>query len=68
MKSLTRTILDAEECHTPGCQKDHSILYILAKCHPKSGLEAVYHKPTGLLRLTCCECEEIVADFQIAEE
>jgi hypothetical protein len=45
-----------------------NLVSITPECHPSCAVEVFYDKSTGELDVTCCECEEPVACFKIAEE
>lgn len=53
-------------CSTPGCNHDHSVLFLTQRCHPKAGLEASYTKGSGLVTLRCNICKLELADIAVA--
>jgi hypothetical protein len=64
--TLTQEDLDGEQCATPGCTEDHSVLFINPHCHPTRAIEPAYYKADGTLRVRCARCQRPVAVFQIA--
>lgn len=63
---LTRSNLDQAGCGTPNCGHDHSVLYLHAACHVKAGVEVVYIKATGTLKIACSKCQRPVAEIAVA--
>ena len=63
---MTRTVLDEKHCSTPNCEHDHSELHLIQKCHPGTGVDAVYHKVTGLLHVKCHQCGNMIAYIKVA--
>lgn len=60
-KTVDREALNAMGCDIPGCAHDHSILYLLAECHPKAGTRVKYVKADSLLIIQCSRCgKEVV--------
>lgn len=66
MKPLTRAQLDPMGCATPHCGHDHSKLFLIAACHPKANVAAIYIKATGTVRIICGKCQQPVADIAVA--
>ena len=66
MTILTRRMLDQVGCETPGCTHDHSVLNVVAACHPEEGLEVAYHKADGVLRIYCEVCGTGIAKIAVA--
>jgi hypothetical protein len=64
--TLTQEDLDGEQCATPGCTENHSVLFINSICHPTRPIEAAYYKADGTLRVRCVRCGRPVAVFQVA--
>jgi len=61
-------IIAAGGCSTPGCKhEDHGTLYLHQRCHPKAWLEASYTKGTGILRLSCSQCQKTIEEIKVAE-
>jgi len=63
---LTRRDLDSFGCDTPDCGHDHSVLYLIARCHPRAGVDARYVKQTGSLVFECRDCKRLVAEIAVA--
>ena len=63
---ITREDLDAAGCDTPGCTRDHSIVCLIAGCHPEAGTSVAYDKRIGALRLACCECGGEYVEIAVA--
>ncbi len=56
-----------EGCSNPDCKSEHDdVLYLHAGCHPKSGLSLRYKKGSGLLIVSCAECEVDIAHVAVA--
>lgn len=64
---LTQSALDTMGCGTPDCGHDHTVLYLLSICHPKTGLEASYDKRTGVLTLRCKLCKKETGAVVVAD-
>ncbi len=64
--SLTRSQLDHVGCDTPNCKHDHSMLYMKSRCHERAGVDVVYHKATGTLKLACAVCHRPVVEITVA--
>lgn len=67
MMALTRQQLDIAGCGQPGCDHDHSVLFLHAVCHPSAGTRASYSKLTGELTVDCRRCGKPVAKVKVAE-
>jgi hypothetical protein len=59
-KVMNREALDAAGCGTPNCTHDHSILYLVPKCHG-GPVEVHYNKKIGEIVVQCAECGKLVA-------
>jgi hypothetical protein len=66
MKPLTRAQIDAFGCGMPNCTHDHSVLYLIGRCHPEAGVDVRYAKATGILTVLCKKCSKLVADVEVA--
>ena len=55
-------------CHTPGCEHDHSTLFLHGRCHPKANVQASYTAGAGLLCVECAECGKLIAEIKVADE
>jgi hypothetical protein len=64
--ALTRKMLDATDCGSPGCAHDHSVLYFVARCHQDAGVAAFYDKRDGVLRLQCYACGAAAMVVEVA--
>jgi len=62
----TQSTLNPRGCELPGCDHDHSTLYLCQQCHPKAGLDVLYVKANGTLEITCKKCDRFVALIQVA--
>ena len=65
--ALTRDELDQGGCGTPGCAHDHSVMFLVARCHPNAGSTVMYDKRTGNIRVMCARCEDPIADVAVAK-
>jgi len=64
--ALTRNELGKMGCGTPGCDHDHSVVYLNQRCHPSAATWASYNKRTGNLTIACAECEKPIAEIAVA--
>jgi hypothetical protein len=65
--ALTRADLDEAHCGVPGCtHDDHDRLFLVQKCHPRSGVEVSYDRRDGLLRLRCRRCLMPISEIEVA--
>jgi len=62
----TQFDLDQMGCGEPNCNHDHSILFMHARCHPRSGLDVAYHKALGAMVCTCKTCHAEVGRIAVA--
>lgn len=53
-------------CGVPGCGCKDDNLYLTQRCHPQAGVDACYHKGTGILTISCRRCDAKVADIAVA--
>ena len=58
--------MDLSQCGSPDCDHDHSVLFLVQRCHPASGAEVHYTKATGVLTIRCKQCEALVAEVMVA--
>jgi hypothetical protein len=65
---LGKTELDAMGCGTPGCQEDHSSLYLHSECHPGAAMWGRYDKKIGALVLECEACGLIAGGVWVGEK
>jgi len=61
-----REDLDATTCATPGCQRDHTVLYLVPSCHHVEDVLVRYEKATGELILACSKCLRTVTRIAVA--
>jgi hypothetical protein len=66
--ALTQATLDGLGCDNPGCDNDHSVLYLSPDCHPQAGLQLAYSKAHGQLACCCGACNTLIAMFAIAPD
>jgi hypothetical protein len=66
MKPLTRVDLKNAGCGAPGCMADHSVLYLIASCHPHAAVDAYYTKSTGTITIRCARCKALVSEIAVA--
>jgi hypothetical protein len=52
-------------CGSPGCDHDHSILFLVQGCHPSQGLEVKFVKEKDQLVVSCFVCEAEVTTVQL---
>jgi len=54
-------------CSVPGCEHQHKPgeVFLVQKCHPKTGLEVSYTKGTGVVALKCRTCHLLVAEISV---
>lgn len=65
--ALRRSDLDEMTCAIPGCDHTaHDGLFLHSSCHPQSGTWAEYQPKTGVLRVTCVECDLLLAEVAVA--
>jgi len=73
MRPVTKTHLDARlltGCDDPNCRSHHehaplNHLFLVPKCHPHSGVVAIYHRG-GVLAIHCITCRQSVVSLAIA--
>lgn len=64
---LTMARLNQMQCQVPGCNhKDHTALYLRARCHMTAGVTVRYDREPGTLTIRCEACESLVATVQVA--
>lgn len=68
MQILDQRALDAMDCGTPNCGHDHSVLWMHARCHPRSNLAVAYQKATGTILVTCAKCNRTVGEIAVAAQ
>lgn len=56
----------AKGCQTPGCTHKHTKLVVVARCHPKAGIDAIIDAVTQTIVVRCRECNQNVAEIKIA--
>lgn len=64
-KTFNKEALNELGCSVPNCGHDHSILYLIAQCHPKAGTRVKYHKNDELLIVQCSRCGKDVVRIQL---
>lgn len=64
--ALTRVELDQGGCGTPGCQHDHTVLYLHGRCHPSAGARVSYDKRAGNISVVCRRCDAPIAEIAVA--
>jgi hypothetical protein len=64
MEDLAEII--AKACQTPNCTHKHTKLVVVARCHPKAGINAIIDAITQTIVIRCRECEQNVAEIKIA--
>jgi hypothetical protein len=58
----------AQGCQVPGCTHKHEDeIYLRGRCHPSGGISIGYAKGSGILRVTCKECDALIAAIKVAE-
>lgn len=65
---LTCEALDAAGCDNPGCRHDHTVIYLHALCHPSAGSRVSYDKRSGMARVECRRCSDLVAEIAVAAD
>ena len=61
--------LAAQGCAVPNCKHEHDgTVYIHGRCHINARMEVSYSTGTGLLRITCSECEQLVMEVAVASK
>ena len=63
---LTQRDLDATGCGTADCGHDHSVLMLIATCHPRAGVMVEYHKSVGGLFFSCKSCRQRIVEIEVA--
>lgn len=70
-ENLTTKELNAmgcEECGDPSCT-EHEGLVLAARCHPSSGIVAIYRKfPLGCVEMYCRKCKGFVCSVMVTAE
>ena len=67
MRTLYRDDLAPGRCQAPGCDHTHDDELVMnARCHPRAGVEVIYHKETGIAEMRCKRCRKDVAALQVA--
>lgn len=64
-RPLTYRDLDKMGCDTPNCAHDHSVIYLHARCHMKSGVAVRYEKRGAQLVIECLKCSREMARIYI---
>jgi hypothetical protein len=65
--ALHRSELDDMTCQSPGCDHTaHDGMFLHSACHPTAATWAEYQPKTGLLRVTCAACDELLAEIAVA--
>lgn len=68
MNKIGLDIIAANGCQVPNCTHKHeSELYFRGRCHPSAGVSVSYAKNSGILRVTCKECDAPIVDIKVAE-
>lgn len=67
-KPLTKSDLDAMGCGSPECDHDHSVLFLVAECHPGVAVNLRYDKNRGQLIATCHSCHRKAARIELTTE
>ena len=62
-KLLFKEDMDSAGCDDPGCTHDHSVLYLHAQCHPRTGCVVRYKKEEGQMIVSCLRCGNEVVRF-----
>lgn len=74
MKGLTKVQLDEATnngCGYEDCNHDHGMdktLFIHSRCHMGGRIEVSYVNQSGVLRVGCKECGELIVNIKVAEE
>lgn len=55
-------------CATPNCKHDHSLLFLVSRCHPHGKVSAAFEVKTGLLHITCAACEKPIIKLHVAKQ
>jgi hypothetical protein len=51
----------------PGCtHDDHDRLFLVQKCHPRSGVVASYDRRDGVVRMACLRCRMPICEIEVA--
>jgi hypothetical protein len=66
--TLYREELDAAECGQPGCDKDHSAMFVHASCHPGQGIDACYDRRKGTVTFACHRCAGALFAIAVASK
>jgi hypothetical protein len=65
--ALHRSDLDHRTCQIPGCDHTgHDGLFLHSACHPDIPTWAEYQVKTGMLRVTCADCQRLIAEIAVA--
>lgn len=71
MKPETKLTLDiaaAHGCEIPGCTHDHHEIRMTSQCHPGEGVKIGYSNGSGILKIYCATCGEMIATVKVAEQ
>jgi len=55
-------------CQVPGCACGGGTdrLFLESRCHPKAGVDVCYTKGTGVLTISCHQCQRLVVEVNVA--
>lgn len=53
-------------CGIPGCNEVHDEIFIMQRCHPRTGLDVSYTKGSGEIKITCRTCGAPVSRIGVA--
>jgi hypothetical protein len=67
MKPLDALDLRLTPCATPGCAHDDCNLWLMQKCHPRAGTEAIFNKRNGLVTIICHKCKSTIVQLELAD-
>jgi hypothetical protein len=68
---LTREHLDritVEGCGMPGCEENHSTLFLHSRCHIKAGVLAEVCEFDPVIHIVCAKCRGHIGDVALAKK
>jgi hypothetical protein len=67
--SVYKEDMDVWRCTVPNCEhRDHSIMWIHARCHPEAPVQVCYVKERGVLRVECLKCKRLIVEVAVAPQ
>lgn len=64
-QTIDKAALQEMGCYVPNCEHDHSVIYLVAECHPKAGTRIKYVKSDELMIIQCCKCGKEVIRIRL---